>query len=57
MSIIRNEYGVGVLSVRRYGLGAASLLVMRCCKVVAEVAYAEPFEETDKERRFRSPRM
>jgi hypothetical protein len=40
-----------------YGLGAASLLVMKLLKVVAEVAYAEPFEETDKERRFSSPRM
>jgi hypothetical protein len=57
LSIISNKYGVGVLSVRCYGLGVVSLLVMRSLKVVAEVAYAEPFEETDKERRFSSPRM
>jgi hypothetical protein len=57
LSIISNEYGVGVLSVKHCGLGAVSLLVMRSLKVVAEVAYADPFEETDKERRFSSPRM
>jgi hypothetical protein len=48
---------VGVLPVKYCGLGAASLLMMKLLKVVAEVAYAELFEETDKERRFGSPRM
>jgi hypothetical protein len=30
---------------------------MKLLKVVAEVAYAGPPEETGKERQFRSPRM